>query len=233
MNCQTQSPWGCLAACIASLLEIPLAELPPYDFETVEASETFFRYLAARNVVMREAPIDGFVPFGYNIIVTRTTDGFTHAMVCLNGKPVWCPNGHKLPENWNGLIEGRRWQPCDPQYWITFCALDPAHPLGQMLDLSVPSLDEVLANAQRLHDSVKPAKRFSRPGAVEFEKFMHYALVLADCYGNAPTEDEGRAALLSALDDIQTGKIENLQDERINLPANGHRRRHHSYCVTL
>jgi hypothetical protein len=212
MICTKQHSWGCFAACIASVLEIPLAELPPYDFSNVGQSDNFFRYLAARNILFRGQTVKDFAPFGYNIICTRTTDGFTHAMVCLNGKPVWCPNGHKLPDKWDGLIDGRDWQPCDPMEWIFFVPLDPSRPMGELLDVTIPDVAEVLENAQALYDSLKPFARYQRPGAVEYETFLHYAGLLADHYCTAETEEQGRADMLSTLDDIQAGRIEKLKE---------------------
>lgn len=119
-----EPPTGnCFAACLASILECPLDEVPqptavddacprwtPY-WQRVEA------WLAERNLGLIEFPVggNGYVPPGYTILSTtpRGCD-YQHAVVARDGEVVWNP----WPFEHEGLGE---WK-----YWTVLTVLDPA-----------------------------------------------------------------------------------------------------------
>lgn len=83
---------NCLAACIASILEVPLNEVPECDGGAIGA--VLMKWLAARNLFLVRVPIqsrreDGSAWaffFGYSILIAKSPREGSHAVVVKDGK---------------------------------------------------------------------------------------------------------------------------------------------------
>jgi hypothetical protein len=126
----------CQAACIASILECPLEEvprLPPGEGMSEEAWPVYTRrleeWLAARNLVEVCFPATGeWRPTGYAILAVKSPrfPGLEHAVVTLNGEIVWDPHpGREL-----GVGEGT--------WWSIFAVIDPTRPVGRRAVIASP-----------------------------------------------------------------------------------------------
>lgn len=104
---------NCFAACLASILEVPLQAVPEFPYHS---DDEFFaaaqRWLATKGLRYRQVPIkNGYRPRGYTTIEGISPRGGQHACVALNGRLVWDPHpddgtGHGLvkPTTY-GLLE--------------------------------------------------------------------------------------------------------------------------------
>ena len=105
---------NCFAACVASILELSLDEVP--DFRGDDWFEQWQEWLAARNLYLVYLGLPGYEswkPKGYSI-ANGLCGGVRHALVCYDGEVVWNP--HPRRDEWNGAIED-----------VTlFVALDPS-----------------------------------------------------------------------------------------------------------
>lgn len=104
---------NCVAACIASILELPLDEVPNFIWR-----DTFWEdlndWLAKRGLYLVGIPTD-WVVRGYHIIDGKSKSGpWNHVVVGLDGKMVHDPNPKRLG------IKG-----APEMYWV-FVVIDPA-----------------------------------------------------------------------------------------------------------
>jgi hypothetical protein len=89
---------NCFAACIASILELPLSDLPDPDLADKDAWWlTWISWLRERNLTLYvwEVNPDADIPHGYSILATRPPGlpaGYGHAVVAFDGHVVWNPN---------------------------------------------------------------------------------------------------------------------------------------------
>jgi hypothetical protein len=95
----------CYAACVASLLEVGLTEVPDLAAAGDRWASALRRWLAARGLCVAFRPGDGR-PLadqpdpspGYAIVGQRVPDGSVHAVVCRDGRivhdPASRPIGH-------------------------------------------------------------------------------------------------------------------------------------------
>ena len=124
---------NCHPACIASVLEVPLEEVPQPTIDELADFEGWDRYrerlrrdfLHPRNLSDLALGVhDGlggpFRPPGYAILcaVSPRTGGF-HSVVALDGEIVWDPH----PEREMGVGQ---WND-----WTVFTVLDPSKPVGK------------------------------------------------------------------------------------------------------
>jgi len=109
---------NCLTACIASLLAIPIAELPNHQGEDwLEGwNENLLHYNAHLIVIDDPKAIQP----GYSILSGLSPRGkWLHAVICLDGKMVHDPH-----EDRTGIREGK-WVD-----WMVLRPLDPSKPMG-------------------------------------------------------------------------------------------------------
>lgn len=93
---------NCLAACIASVLEVPLETVPSPAPEDFADDEAWMRYLGAlkrwlwrRNLgLIYGVSTDGILPDGYSIVGVRVSESseMTHSVIFLNGELVHDPH---------------------------------------------------------------------------------------------------------------------------------------------
>ena len=108
---------NCLAACMASIFELSIDEVPQHP-----DIASWRSWLAERNLQFVRWPYgteQSSIPRGYSILLAispRSTEDYTtqHAVVCFDGEIVWDPHPHRD----DGL--GERVQ------WIVLAVLDPA-----------------------------------------------------------------------------------------------------------
>lgn len=109
---------NCHAACVASILEMPIEAMP--DHFLSENGDVDPRWLDVWNEFLRPLGLSMVwsearycrVPLGYSIAGVRNSDGSHHAVVCLDGKQIHDPLGDRA----SGPVE----------YWYMFTALNPA-----------------------------------------------------------------------------------------------------------
>lgn len=78
---------NCLEACVASILEVPLAEVPDVN-SNPDWLDVMAAFLASRGYAFLYAPNQpGLAPRGYHI-----ASNTAHAVVALDGKIVHCPH---------------------------------------------------------------------------------------------------------------------------------------------
>jgi len=88
-------PETCVQAAIASLLELPLEQVPRFDARNwgLELAEWLSRLgFGMLNCTLNDAsPPD--TPNGYTLCAMPSTHrpGWLHCVVCYNGKVIWCP----------------------------------------------------------------------------------------------------------------------------------------------
>ena len=118
----------CLAACIASILELPLDDLPPIEAEDPFRIERWRGWLADRgwdmlilNVPPAEFAEGGYwAPGGYWIGTFEQGDGY-HAVVMRATNPVWNPQGSRS-DVLGRLVAGVALAPLEP----ASCIVEPA-----------------------------------------------------------------------------------------------------------
>lgn len=126
---------NCHAACIASILEVPLESVPSPTREELASADEWGVYLRRlsqeflhpRNLealcfaVTASDTGEVWVPPGYAILSLRTPESEVgHAIVTFCGEFAWNP--HPLP----------RQNPGAASHWTVFIVLDPARPLNQL-----------------------------------------------------------------------------------------------------
>ena len=91
---------NCFPASVASILECPLSEVPHPTAEDDACPHwrpywaRFEAWLAERNLGYVEFPVgsNGWKPQGYAVLTVRPPGAnYEHAVVSLNGEPVWNP----------------------------------------------------------------------------------------------------------------------------------------------
>ncbi len=114
----------CFAACMASLLELPLEAVP--NFTSPDWYQHWQEWLEPFNLTLLTFTIpDGgcaWLPSGYALLCAESPRGpWDHSVVCLDGKVVWDPN----PQREQGL---GKWKE-----WTLIAVLDPSRPIGVKL----------------------------------------------------------------------------------------------------
>lgn len=94
---------NCLQACLASIFELPLEEVPHFAaIETDDWWEQCQRWCARFGCYPVWASAEGFegLPRGYHLITGETINGHPHVVVGYNGKQVHDPikDGFPMPE---------------------------------------------------------------------------------------------------------------------------------------
>ena len=117
---------NCLQAAIASLLELPLEEVPhatvrPDDVWWIELQEWSRRRFGMDLIAF--VPGDTYKPSGYHLITGKSVRGVEHATVGLNGAIVHDPHptGASMAPNTSLAMEGRL-------FWV-FVPMDPSKAL--------------------------------------------------------------------------------------------------------
>ncbi len=119
---------NCFAACVASILELPIDAVPNYHsddwFECWQ--EWLYPYNLAldiwtHNPEWTERERRWWTPRGYAILSTRPPGcGWEHCTVALDGKPVWNP----MPGYGKRIGDIGKWVD-----WTVFRVLDPRRPV--------------------------------------------------------------------------------------------------------
>ena len=92
---------NCLAACMASILEIPLYQVP--EFTEDGWLEELNDFLANHNLQYKRRPVEGTRPVGWSTIERISPRGGLHACVARDGKLVHDP--HPQDGTGRGLVE--------------------------------------------------------------------------------------------------------------------------------
>jgi hypothetical protein len=105
---------NCMAACIASILELPIEIMPNYHSDGEQWYRDWQVWLAPRNMQLLTFMYGGEQPAGYSILSGKSPrhDG-NHAVVALDGEIIHDP--HPSGDG----IEDRR-------EWTAFVLIDPA-----------------------------------------------------------------------------------------------------------
>lgn len=100
---RTGADGNCFAACLASILEIPLKQVPEFteDDWLEEANE----FLAKHGLHYQRVPMYSR-PSGYSTIEGISPRGGLHACVALDGELVWDPHPIEMDDG-QGLVEPR------------------------------------------------------------------------------------------------------------------------------
>jgi hypothetical protein len=110
---------NCFAACVASVLELPLEAVP--DFKGEGWLDRWQEWLAKHNLTFVNFhidPADEWRPPGYSLLAADSPRGaWLHSVVCHNGTIVFDPH----PERHMGV---GKWQE-----WTVFVVLDPSKPV--------------------------------------------------------------------------------------------------------
>ena len=131
--------WNCFAACVASILELPIEAVPDY---TEQAGGWFYRWqvwLVERGLRFRIIPANQGGAIGYEPpagwaimnVKSLTLPGELHSVVSWNGQMKWNPH----PQREKGVGEV-------VDYYI-FEALDPSKLLQPIAVLSAPPIEPV------------------------------------------------------------------------------------------
>lgn len=88
--------WNCFTACVASVLHIPLDDIPainPREMSQDEWCARWREWLSTINTVFYDVTFKENVISGYTIgiVDSQKMSGSLHAVVCLNGVPIWDP----------------------------------------------------------------------------------------------------------------------------------------------
>jgi hypothetical protein len=120
---------NCLSACVASILELPIEEVPWFNEDPATWWERFGAWCEARGHTPIFLPWSTPAPVGYAIagVASRRADGVLHAIVCLDGKIVHDPQ----PRNrGDGVAPYREEEIVD---WIILQPhAEPLHDLARM-----------------------------------------------------------------------------------------------------
>jgi hypothetical protein len=99
-----EDDWSCHRACVASLLEMPLEEMPgicpaDYDYNTNGWADAWDEWLESLGFVSYDITFRGHSPKGYTIaqVASQKFPGKLHSIVCLNGEPVHDPQRSNEP----------------------------------------------------------------------------------------------------------------------------------------
>lgn len=113
---------NCFVACLASVLELPLSDLPD-----VAADDSGWNkiddWLMARGLYMLYLrDMEGYLP-GWTIgsVPSQTLPGYEHVVVCEGGIPAWNPNPH----------DTRSLKDLDPEDYYVLYPMDPASLWGK------------------------------------------------------------------------------------------------------
>jgi hypothetical protein len=117
---------NCFAACVASILELPIDMVPNYRSEGDGWWHEWQEWLKPRNLALLGWPSDDLgndqvradTLRGYSICTVRyelPSGGLNHSVVCLNGNMVWNPHPLRSTRC-----------PDSIQDWIVFRVLDPS-----------------------------------------------------------------------------------------------------------
>lgn len=85
---------NCVAACVASVFELELSQVP--DFDPMTWGEELVEWLLPKGLCfVNIAFAHEYVPQGYSLGTTKAGSAFPpdykHCVVCKDGKIVWCP----------------------------------------------------------------------------------------------------------------------------------------------
>lgn len=117
-------PNNCFAACLASILELPLNQVPNF---VVEHGESWLlellTWLRPMNLAVAYLEFNPSLPLpgGYAILTVQggPTPEENHALVAFDGKVVWNPAKHS-----------KAWFAFGTElYWTVFTVLDPTKPI--------------------------------------------------------------------------------------------------------
>lgn len=123
---------NCYAACVASILELPIDELPdatPDQAGGEEWQEVWGRWFRGRglityNLVRGEGNDAPFAGYTIGSVASRHGD-YDHAVVCRDGEVVWDPNARNADEPYD---------PSEVKSWEVFALLDASALLKQSAD---------------------------------------------------------------------------------------------------
>lgn len=107
-----ESVGNCFRACFASLLEVDIDDIPPFetlpgfdDGSSSEWSEVLNDYISSLGLrIIRIVVEEGYIPAGYSILTGKSDLGdFGHCVIALDGKQVFDParKDKKLTEIWD------------------------------------------------------------------------------------------------------------------------------------
>jgi hypothetical protein len=117
---------NCLEASMASVLDLPLAEMPKFEHDG-DHDPTYWDkwepWLRERNLALHWFRVTdgGWVPPGYALLNSLIAEGLRHATVVLDGKVIWNPWPGSTPETNVG-----EWK----EFGL-FQVLDPSKPIGK------------------------------------------------------------------------------------------------------
>ena len=120
-----------------------------------------------------------------------------HSLVCLNGQVVWDPNGFAVPPDWNGIIESRDWQVCQPFSWNVLVTLDPMKPTGHLTSYG-PGMADIISCAKALFARLNKRNPPARPGVSYGDVMKAYSRIAA-AYTDAATDELAEKAVLEVL----------------------------------
>ncbi len=132
---------NCFNACIASILEIPLEDVPEYIAEAGNYYPKYNKWLEQYNLEILWMRFGHDVPNGYAILCGKSDRGLDHAVVTFKGEIVHDPHPSKV-----GLIEGTGTN------WDIFVMLDPSLHIGS----KVTAKDVTDAIQKGFESEVKP-----------------------------------------------------------------------------
>jgi len=112
---RTGADGNCLNACIASILELPLKDVPEFGDDWLMDLNDF---LQARGLSYRRVPIDGAKPSGWGTIEGVSPRGGLHACVAFDGELVWDPHPISMRDG-QGLVEPRYYGLIEPVLGVT------------------------------------------------------------------------------------------------------------------
>ena len=114
----------CYAASIASVLEIPLSEVPRLDGSEGMTHEGYDAYRERLYTWLRERNLEPlffsasqeWVPSGYSVLSVESPNfpGFEHAVVVLNGEVVWDPHPNRGKHEFGAKVGYTIFQALDP-----------------------------------------------------------------------------------------------------------------------
>lgn len=119
-----QERGDCYKACVASILELPMDEVPDYQEMPLEDAEAWRQawkdWFADCGLYLMAFATEGYLPPesppGYYIgHLKLPPHGIWHSVVCYNGEVVHDPMG-----------PNRRYDPEDVEIYEVFCLIDPA-----------------------------------------------------------------------------------------------------------